>query len=240
MLGERVSRSMGVVLVLLLVAIAVAACGGAGREGGVGTTAATTTARAPPARTDTSAAAGTGDVALAERSLVRLADLPEGWSEGRGTVTRLQCGRLQPFSGASALVRSKRLTHDHYGVQERVAVYPDEAAARAALRRLDSRIAAGCLRRELRRHVSDEAGGPASPARLVRAERMGPNSTTRRYISISVSSYGKVIGYIDAVHVRMGRALAALVFVSGPTPPEVPLYERIVQIAPRRLQATLG
>lgn len=230
---------MGVALVLLLVAMAVAACGGAGNDS-AGTTVATTTTRTQPAPADTSADAGTGDVALAEQALVRLADLPDGWTEGRGTVTRLQCGTLQPFRGASALVRSKRLTQDHYGVQERVAIYPDDAAARAALRRLDSRIAAGCLRRELRRHVSDEAGGPASPARLVRAERTGPNSTTRRYISTSVSSYGKVIGYIDAVHVRMGRALAALVFVSGPLPPEEPLYERIAQIAPQRLQAALG
>ncbi|HKG03496.1 MAG TPA: hypothetical protein VKB03_09960 [Conexibacter sp.] len=231
------SRSIGVVLVMLLVAMAVAACGSAGDDG-AGRTVATTTARTQPAPTDTSETAS--DVETAKRSLVRLADLPDGWSASGGTVTRLQCGTLQPFRGADALVRSKRLTYDHYGVQERVAIFPDEAAARAALRRLDSRIAAGCLRRELRRHVSEEAGGPASPARLVRAERMGPNSTTRRYISISVSSYGKVIGYIDAVHVRMGRALGALVFVSGPAPPEVPLYERIVEIAPRRLQATLG
>jgi hypothetical protein len=230
---------MGVALVLLLVAMAVAACGGA-RDDGAGTTAATTPARTQPAPTDTGADAGTGDVALATRALVRVADLPEGWSEDRGTVTRLQCGTLQPFRGASALVRSKRLTHQHDGVQERVAIYPDDAAARAALRRLDSRIAAGCLRRELQRHVSDEAGGPASPARLVRAERMGQTGTTRRYISVSVSSYGKVVGYIDAVHVRVGRALAALVFVSGPAPPDEAVYERIVQIAPRRLQTTLG
>jgi len=232
-----VSRSIGVVLVLLRVAAAVAACGGA-RDDSAGTTAAATPPRTQPAPSGTDVA--TSDVTIAERSLVRLADLPDGWSESGGTVTRLQCGTLQPFRGASALVRSKRLTYQHYGVQERVAVYPDQAAARAALRRLDSRIAAGCLRRELQRHVSEEAGGPASPARLVRAERTGPTATTRRYISVSVSSYGKVIGYIDAVHVRIGRALAALVFVSGPAPPEVPLYERIVQIAPRRLQTTLG
>jgi len=232
-----VSRSIGVVLVMLLVAMAVAACGGAGDENAASTVA-TTTARRQPAPPRTSADAS--DVALATRSLVRLADVPDGWSESGGTVTRLECGRLQPFRGANALVRSKRLTHDHYGVQERVALYPTSAAARAALRRLESHTAVNCLRRELRRHVSDEAGGPASPARLVRAERMGPSSTTRRYISVSVSSYGKAIGYIDAVHVRIGRALAALVFVSGPLPPEEPLYERIVQIAPRRLQATIG
>jgi hypothetical protein len=75
---------------------------------------------------------------------------------------------------------------------------------------------------------------------VVRIERLGPAATARRYISSSVSSYGKVIGYIDAVHVRAGRAVAALVLVSGPTPPETDLYEHVVQLAPRRLQTTLG
>jgi len=180
------------------------------------------------------------DIALAKSALVRRADLPGGWGVDSGTVTRLNCGTLQPFRGASALVRSKRMTQDHAGVQERVAIYPDVASARQALRRLDSSAAAACLRRELQRRVSEEAGGPASPARLVRADRLGPTATARRYISSSVSSYGKVIGYIDAVHVRIGRALGALVFVSGPAPPEVELYDHIVQIAPSRLQAVIG
>jgi hypothetical protein len=227
---------MGVVLVMLLVATAVAACGGAGGDGAGSTAATTTRPRPSVARVSENVS----DVTLATRALVRLADLPEGWIEDRGTVTRLQCGALQPFRGASALVRSKRLTHDHFGVQERVAVYATVAAARDALRRLDSRTAAGCLRRELRRHVSEEAGGPASPATLVREERLGPTASARRYISSSVSSYGKVIGYIDAVHVRIGRALAALVFVSGPAPPEVDLYEHVAQLAPKRLQTALG
>jgi hypothetical protein len=231
-----VSRSIGVVLVMLLVAAVVAACGGAGGDGAGGATA--TTARTQPAAARTTA--DVSDTALATRALVRLADLPQGWIEDRGTVTRLQCGTLQPFRGASALVRSKRLTDEHLGVQERVAVFATVAAARDALRRLDSRTAANCLRRELRRHVSDEAGGPASPAQLVRAERLGPTATARRYISSSVSSYGKVIGYIDAVHVRIGRALAALVLVSGPAPPDVDLYEHVAQLAPRRLQTALG
>jgi hypothetical protein len=231
-----VSRSVGVVLVMLLVAAAVAACGGASGDQTAGPTA--TTARTQPAATR--APADVSDEALATRALVRLADLPRGWTEERGTVTRLQCGTFQPFSGAKALVRSKRLTHDHYGVQERVAVYATVAAARDALRRLDSGTAANCLRRELRRHVSEEAGAPASPARLVRMERLGPTATARRYISSSVNQYGSVIGFIDAVHVRIGRALAALVFVSGPSPPDVDLYEHVAQLAPKHLQTALG
>jgi hypothetical protein len=231
-----VSRSIGVVLVMLLVAAAVAACGGASGDGAGDR--ATIAARTQPAATRTTE--DVSDAALATRALVRLADLPHGWAEERGTVTRLQCGTLQPFGGARALVRSKRLTHDHLGVQERVALYATVAAARNALRRLDSRTAANCLRRELQRHVSEEAGGPASPATLVRLERLGPTATARRYISSSVNSYGKVIGYIDAVHVRIGRALAALVFVSGPAPPDEVLYEHVAQLAPKRLQTALG
>lgn len=230
------SRSMGVVLVMLLVATAIVACGDTGDDR-AGDSAATTTRTQPPA---SRVSENVSDVALAKRALVRLADLPGGWTEDGHTVTRLQCGALQVFHGASALVRSKRMTQEHLGVQERVAVYATVAGARAALRRLDSPTAADCLRRELQRHVSDESGGPARPARLVRAERLGPTATARRYISASISSYGKVIGYIDAVHVRVGRALGALVLVSGPAPPEVDLYERVVQLAPKHLQATLG
>lgn len=229
---------MGAVLVMLLVATAVTACGGAGGDGAGGTVATTRRTRTQPSASRVSQ--NLSDVTIAKRSLVKLADLPAGWTEGGGTVTRLQCGRLEVFRGASALVRSPRLTQDHFGVQERVAVYPTVAAAQAALRRLDSRTAAGCLRRELQRHVSEESGGPARPARLVRADRLGPTATARRYISASISSYGKVIGYIDAVHVRVGRALAALVLVSGPAPPEADLYEHVVQLAPKRLQTTLG
>jgi hypothetical protein len=227
---------MGVVLIMLLVAVGIAACGDAG-DGGERSVAATTRtqeARAPPAR------ASRSDLALAQGALVRLADLPDGWTEDRGTVTRLHCGAFHPFRGASALVRSTRLTQEHSGVQERIAVFPSAAIARRELVRLDSRTAAGCLRREVRRRVSEEAGGPAGPAELVRAERLGRGAQARRYVSTSVSSYGKVVGYIDAVHVLTGRALAALVFVSGPTPPDEALYDRVVKLVSRRLQTTLG
>jgi len=226
---------MGVVLVMLLVATAVAACGDAGGDGDGGTVATTQTQSAASRVSE-----DVGDAALAKRALVRRSDLPKEWRVDGGTVTRLRCGDFQPFGGASLLVRSKRFTHEHLGVQERVALYATAEAARDALRRLDSRTGVDCLRRELRRHVREEAGGPARPARMVRVDRLGPTATARRYISSAISSYGLVIGYIDAVHVRVGRALAALVLVSGPTPPEEALYEHVVQLAPKRLETVLG
>jgi len=234
----RVLRSSRVawLSVLIVVAMPLAACGDAGDADDAATAVATTRAearRAPPA-------APVDDVARAESALVRLTDFPEGWSEQSGTVTRLRCGSFEPWAGASALVRSRRLTQDHAGVQERIALYPTEAAARTALRRLDSRTAADCLRRELRRHVSEESGGPATPARLVRLDRLGPHAHAKRYLSISVSNYGKVVGYIDAVHQRVGRTVAALVFVTGPAAPDEALYDRVVALVSRRLQTALG
>jgi hypothetical protein len=232
-------RSLGIVLVVLVAATAQAACGDAGDDGDAGgTVAATTRTQAQPRPRPPAPPAN--DVARARRGLVSVADLPEGWSEQSGTVTRLNCGDFEPFAGATVLVRSRRLTAGNEGVQQRIALYRSPAAAARALRRLDSRPAAECLRRELRRRVSQESDGPAGPAQLVRAERLGPSSNARRYTSTSVGNYGKVVGYIDAVHARVGRALAALVVVSGPTPPNEDLYNRVVAIARRRLDATLG
>jgi hypothetical protein len=229
------TRSLGVVLVTLVVATAVAACGNAGDGGDARTAAATTTGRLPRAPKPP-----VNDVARAERALVSLADMPQGWSEQTGNVTRLHCGGFEPFRGSSALVRSRRLTLDHAGVQERIALYPTVAAARRALARLDSDRAAACLRRELRRHVSEEASAPAGPAKLARIDRLGPRAHATRYISTSVNQYGKVIGYIDAVHALQGRVLAALVFVTGPARPDEELYNDVVGLALRRLRATLS
>jgi hypothetical protein len=231
-----VTRSLRVVLVLLVVTTAVAACGNAG-DGDDGATVATTTSSQPQTRP---AAPSADDVAWAKQALVRLTDLPQGWSEQRGNVTRLNCGSFEPFRGSSALVRSPRLTLEHAGVQERIALYRTVAAARRALARLDSDRAADCLRRELRRHVSEEAGAPAGPAKLVRVDRLGRTAHATRYMSTSVSNYGKVIGYIDAVHALQGRAVAALVFVTGPARPNEELYDDVVAVVMRRLRTTLS
>ncbi|MGN6189699.1 MAG: hypothetical protein ACTHOE_12445 [Conexibacter sp.] len=226
---------------MLVLATAVGGCGNAGSRSAGGTTATAPASATKPSTQARPPPRPANDVARAEAALIRLADMPSReWSQQSGNVTRLHCGSFEPFAGARALVRSRRLTQDHAGVQERIALYRSPAAAAHALRRLDSRIAANCLRHELRRHVSEESGAPAGPAELVRAEPLGPTANARRYTSTSVSQYGKVVGYIDAVHARVGRALAALVIVSGPAPPDEALYNRVVALVTRRLNATLG
>jgi hypothetical protein len=228
MLGgaSGVSRALVIGLVMLAVATAIAACGDAGGAD-PRTVATPTAARAPPSATET-------DRTRARNALIRLADMPHEWSEQAGNVTRLDCGRFHPFAGSTAIVRSPRLTLEHTGVQERIVLFRSDAAARRALRRLDSRRAAACLRRELRRHVSAEAEAPAGPAELARAERLGPAANARRYVSSSVGPFGKVVGQIDAVHERVGRAVVALVLVSSFDPLDEAVYEHVVTVVSRR------
>lgn len=231
-MGGTVRRVLGLVLVMLVAATAVAACGSAGGRD-VGDRATRTRVQPQASRPPAASA-----VMRAKRALVRLADMPDGWSEQKGDVARLDCGGFEPFAGADTLVRSPRLTWHHTGVQERIALYRSPAAAARALRRLDSDRAASCLRRELQRHVSAEAESPASPAELVRQERLTATSHATRYVSTAVGNFGKIVGVIDAVHVRAGRSLAALAIVSSPDPLDVELYDRIVGLVAHRLGET--
>jgi len=225
------TRSLAVVLMMLVVATTVAACGGAGDGDDSSTVAATTSTTPPPHMTD---------VARAKRALVSLADMPEGWREEEGNVTRLHCGGFKPFRGSSVLVTSLRLTQERVGLQERIALYPTAAAARRALARLDSKRGTECVRGELRRHVSEEAGALAEPAKLLRLDRLGPQAHAARYTSKSPSQYGIVSGYIDVVHARHGRALAALGLVTGPARIDEELYDHVVKLVLQRLATRLG
>ena len=180
------------------------------------------------------------DAARAREALIRRPDMPKSWREQSGNVARLHCGTFDPFAGASAVVRSLRLTGGHAGVQERIALYRSAAAAAHALRGLDSARSVNCLRRELRRHVTAESGSPASPATLVREEPLGPTAHAKRYTSWSVGNFGRVVGFIDVVHARVGRALAALVVVSDSIPLDERLYDQIVALVRRRLHSAVG
>ncbi len=224
-------RLLGIVVLVLLATAALSACGGAG--GDDGGTAAATTAAPPPAPTHV------GDRALARRALVRRADFPDEWVQQGAPATDLRCDGTDPFVGARALVGSKRIVLDDVGVQETVAVFPTVAATRRAYGRINSRAALRCLHRDVRRRVSKEAEGPAKPLSLVRVEAFGGGAgRAMRFTTTATSSYGLVQGYIDAVHLRAGRMLGALVIVSGLSILDEDVYEHAVSLFARRLRAT--
>lgn len=227
-------KSVGIVVVMLLVAAALVACGDAGNPAEDTTSAAGTaaTAAAPPP------AEHVGDRTLAVRALLRRDDFPDEWGEQRAPVTDLRCDSTDPFVGARALVGSKRITLDDVGVQETIAVFGSAAASRRAYARINSRAALGCLHRDVRRRVSREAEGPAKPLSLMRVDALGGTGKAMRYTTSATSSYGIVHGYIDAVHLRVGRMLGALVIVSGLSVLDEGVYEHAVSLFSRRLRAT--
>ena len=222
----------GLVLAALL-ATSLAACGDAGEHADRGATAARTSAP----RTAPATPANGSERTLAEQALLRLDDFPAEWDAGQGLRSSIRC-RARPFRGARVLVNSAQLTQGQIGVQETIGVFPTAAAGRRAFARINARPAMSCLREEMRRRISVEAGAPASPVELMRLERLGPEVLAKRFASSAPTPYGTNTGYIDSVHFRVGRALAALVVVVGLREPDEALYERVVALSQRRLRAT--
>jgi hypothetical protein len=229
----RATSSVGIVLVIFVAAM-LSACGDAHDAGGHAATTATTTTkvaeRPPQARGS--------DGTLARQALVQLGDLPTGWG-AQAPVPQLRCD-VDPYAGAHAVARSPRLIVGNTGVQETVAVFRTAAASGRAFGRINAPASMGCLRRDARRQMAAEAEGVASPLELARVEQLGRWGRATRFTATAPSSIGIVSGSIDAVHLRVGRGLAALVIVSAFKPLRDELYERVVAVLSRRLRAELG
>jgi hypothetical protein len=199
----------------------------------------------PPATSATTATTATppdglSDRALARRALLRLTDFPAGWVEQRQAVPDVRCGGVDPFGGATAVVGSGRMAHEDTGVQQTVSVFRTAAASRRAYALINSPEAMRCLRRDARQRVAIEAGGPAQPLELARIESLGRWGVAKRFSAQAAGPVGKVSGYIDVVHLRVGRGLAALVIVAGLQPLPDDLYARLEQTVEERLSGNLG
>lgn len=221
------------ILVVLLLAAPLSACGDehtAASRPATGTTAATTsvqrTAHAPSSAR-----------AAARMALVRLEDFPVGWGKVDVPVPDVRCGRTNPFAGARAISGSLRILREQIGVQETVAAFASDGASRRAFARINAPGAMRCLRQDVRQEMTAEAGGPASPLEVARVEPLGRWGKATRLSSTAPSSVGQITGSIDAVHLRAGHGLGALVIVSGLGPVDEELYERVVKLFSRRLRA---
>jgi hypothetical protein len=226
----RATRSMGMLLVTLL-AVSLPACGDERSVANTSTTA---------AAAHRSSAPQLSARAIARRALVRLDDFNADWEISNVRAPDVRCGRTNPYAGARVVSGSKRIVRERTGVQETIAVFANSAASRRAFKRMNSRPAMGCLRRDMRREVSAEAGGQASPLELVLLDRPERWEKATRFASVAPSSLGLVRGSIDAVHLRVGHALGALVIVSGLSGIDGDLYERVTKLFARRLRAAFG
>jgi len=174
------------------------------------------------------------------RTLVRLDDLPSGWEEQRASGSILRCGSVRPFRAARRIVSSQRFQRENYGVQETVAVFRTAAASRAAMARLNARTATECLRRHVRRSMSEQLEAQASRPELVRIDSLDGGGRASRFTATTYTQAGPFQGYVDAVHLRVGRSVAALLLVAGPEPLSEELYDDVVAVAERRLRDAFG
>lgn len=230
----RATSSVGVVLVVLLLAGLLSACGDEHGSAGGAATGTTTAAATPAPRPPESART------IARAALVSLDDFPVGWGRADVPVPDVRCGDLNPYAGARAISGSQRILLDQTGVQETVAVFASDGASRRGFARINAPGAMRCLRQDVRREMSTEAGGQASPLQIARVERLGRWGRATRLSATAPSSIGQVTGSIDAVHMRVGRGLGALVIVSGLGPVDDALYARVLKLFSRRLHAALG
>jgi len=214
---------------------------GCGREE---RTASAPSVTAPAVTQRSTSPADMSDRARARAALVRRADFRSKENSNvsaRSTaIPRFRCVR-NPFRGARVVVSSPRVRLGHTtGLQERIAVFADAATMGRSSRRLSAPASIACFRREVRREMSSEAEGPASPVRLLRAERIGRSGSARRYTGSAISAAGIVHTYIDDIQVKVGRSLGILVMVSRERPPDEDLYERAVDLFKDRLRRMLA
>ncbi len=193
-------------------------------------TAARTTARPTPV--------AHGDRALVASALVQRTDFSEQWEESSVPAPDLRCSSA-PFRTAASSAASHRLQLQDTTFQELVGVFGTPAASRAAYARLNSPASMACLRHNARVRMSERTEGEASRPELVRAEPVGRWGKAVRLRATGPSQVGVVHGTIDAVHVRVGRALGALMIVSGPAAVSETRYEQIVAAFTRRLHDAL-
>lgn len=230
------SRIVASSVVLLFATAVLCACGAAGSAGG---RARPVAAPARAARQAAPPAGAESERAHVRSALVRLADLRTGWRAQRAFESDLRC-RSRPFRGARARVVSGRFVSDNASFEETVAIFHDAGESRRALARLDTRGSIACLARIARERMSEQAEGPASRPQLARTESIGADGRALRFVATAPSQVGVVHGVIDAVHLRAGRAVGALLVVSGPQVVSEDVYEGVVALFARRLHAALG
>lgn len=232
----NVSRIAASSVVLLIATAAVCACGAA-RPASSRTRPVPAAARpvhhAPPPTGER------GEQALVRSAFVRLADAGYGWREQQAFAPNLRC-RSGPFRGARARASSGRFVGDNASFEEIVAVFRDAGESRRALARLDARASIACLARTARERMTEQAEGTATRPQLERSEAIGADGMALRFVATAPSQFGIVHGVIDAVHMRAGRGVGALLIVSGPRVVSEDVYERVVALFSRRLRAALG
>jgi hypothetical protein len=251
-------RSLSVPALLALLVLS--GCGSTSKSTPSGPAAATTTAGG------SSAVQGTDDRAIARAGVLRLSDLPAGWTAGpRGHestpaqikneaaacmhVSPALLAEPQPNEVQSPKFKDRAISAS---VENSVAVGPTEATASAYLRALGESQAPACLssafEKELEKSLSREAKklphgvsiGKLAVGTIPFPAEGSAHAAYRITLPITLNGVTVASYYIDAVLVQVGRAYMSMTFQASGAPLSSSIEEGLSKAAVGRLQKALG
>jgi hypothetical protein len=191
------------------------------------------------------AVAATADRVTAPRAVLRLADLPAGWtaSPRSGARTPSACaGYRRARAAVSAHANSQNFSHLSSQASHTVYLYANARRARSAFGRLTSAAARRCVGAETKTKLERlrSTVGAARTSRL-RIARVGDQSAMDRIAVDYRASDGETATLtLDLVYVREGRGLSLFALVDETTTFDARLRARLTSTADRRLRKLLA
>jgi hypothetical protein len=191
------------------------------------------------------APAATADRAIAPRAVLRLADLPGGWTaspRGSSRSASACAGYRRARASVSARSNSRNFSHVTSQASHTVYLYADVRRARAGFRELTSTASRRCVGAETKTKLESLRStlGAARTTRL-RIGRIGDQSAMDRIAVDYLDSDGAMATLtLDLVFVRAGRGLSLLALVDEIGTFDARLRARLAGTAGRRLRRLLA
>lgn len=221
-------------------ALAIAGCGSDGSGVAETVTVVKTTAAPASAAPVIDARA---DRALARRALLRLSDLPVGWTATEDESSPIDC---RAFRSANELPHANTLRFEHGDeefVSQRVALYATPEDVDAAIDDFLAADTRNCLGDHIETHLADRTQGARIDDVTVselNVEPLGQRSSAfRAHVALSVNGVDADV-YADYVFCQVGRGLTTLLVGSPYTEPDEELQATLARRAVVRLGEALG
>jgi hypothetical protein len=232
---------------LVLAAVVLAGCGGSSSEQ-QNTPEPSKTSSEPAPTTRSSKQSTAEDRQVASGSLLRLSDLPSGWtaSDESNSSNEARCDEIKNAKAqTSARSNSPDFEKgDDLQVAHTVYVYPDESAAQRNFVALSSQALRVCVGRYLGHELRKQIGGDATVGEArtsqLNIDPVGEDSAASRFV-VPISTKGIDLNLnVDFVVVRQARAISLMLLLGGYDAFDDGLRTQLVGTAATRLKTAVA
>jgi len=184
------------------------------------------------------------DAAIARGSLLRLGDLPSGWTAQKAGETTGRCDTIEAAKRkVSARVTSPTFSRNETTVASgTVYLFADAAAASTAFRSLTSQQTRECIADVLRSGLAKTSTARFGKPRTgdLAVGSVGDDRAAARLTLPATDEGVHVRLFVDVVYVRVGRGVEIELFSAAPRPFDAALRSRLAAVTARRLAANLA